>query len=109
MTDPAANGERFLAVSGASMTIREMALALKSRLGDAAKRVPTRRVPGWVVRLVGLFDAQVRSVIPELGHHKHASNEKARRLLGWEPRPPEDALVATAESLMRLGLLESTG
>lgn len=107
MTDPAANGERFLAVSGASMTIREMALALKARLGDAAKRVPTRRVPDWLVRVVGLFDAEIRSVIPELGHHKHASSEKARRVLGWAPRPPEDALVATAESLMRLGLLES--
>ena len=35
-----------------------------------------------------------------------ATSAKARRLLGWSPRAPEDAIVATAESLHRLGLLK---
>jgi len=107
MTDPAARGERLLAVSGASMSILEMALTLRERLGETAKRAPTRQLPNWLVRLVAIFDGEIRSVTPELGHHKDASNEKARRLLGWDPRPREDAIVATAESLVRLGLLKS--
>jgi nucleoside-diphosphate-sugar epimerase len=107
MTDPAAPGERFLAVSGASMSILEMAQTLRERLGEAAKRAPTRQLPNWLVRLVAIFDGEIRSVTPELGHHKDASNEKARRLLGWDPRPREDAIVATAESLVRLGLVKS--
>ena len=106
MTNPAAKGERFLAVSGASMSIREMALTLKNRLGDAARRAPTRELPNWFVRLVALFDPEVRSIVPELGHHKDATNEKARALLDWTPIDREDAIVATARSLLELALLK---
>ena len=106
MTDPAAAGKRFLAVSGRSMRMLEIATTLRERLGEAARRVPTRQLPNWLVRLVGLFDAEVRSIGPELGHPKHASNAKACRLLGWAPRSREDAIVATAESLLQLGLLK---
>ncbi len=106
MTDPAAKGERFLAVSGDSMSIREMALVLKSRMGAVADKVPTRELPNWLVRVVALFDAEVRSILPELGHVKHASNQKARSLLKWDPISREDSLVATGESLVKLGLLQ---
>jgi len=109
MMDPAAPGERFLAVSGASMSIREIAQTLLERLGEAARRAPTRELPNWLVRLVAIFDPEIRSITPELGQHKHATSEKARTLLGWSPRAREEAIVATAESLVRLNLLKSTG
>ena len=106
MVDPAANGERFLAVAGDFMSVREMALALKQRLGDAAKRVPTRQLPNWLVKLAALRDPAVRQIVPELGKYKNATSAKAQRMLGWSPRSNEDALVATAESLLRLGLVK---
>jgi nucleoside-diphosphate-sugar epimerase len=106
MTNPAAKGERFLAVSGDFMSIREIAMALKERLGGAAKRVPTRQLPDFVVRLAALGDPAVKQILPELGKVKNASGEKAKRLLGWSPRPREEAIIATAESLLRLGLLK---
>jgi dihydroflavonol-4-reductase len=105
MTDPAARGERLLAVAGDFMSIRQVALGLKSDLGAAASRVPTRPLPSWLMHVVGLFDAQVRGVLPELGKRKNASNEKARRLLGWAPRSPQESVIATARSLLDLGLL----
>jgi dihydroflavonol-4-reductase len=40
--------------------------------------------------------------VPELGRAKPATNEKARRVLGWNPRSKEDALAATGQSLVRL-------
>jgi len=39
---------------------------------------------------------------------KNATNEKARRTLGWAPRSNEESIVATAESLVRLGLLKDS-
>jgi dihydroflavonol-4-reductase len=39
---------------------------------------------------------------------KNATNEKAKRLLGWAPRSNEESIVATAESLVRLGLLRNS-
>jgi nucleoside-diphosphate-sugar epimerase len=106
MTAPDAAGERFLAVAGDFLTLRDIALILKRRLGDAARRVPTRELPDWLLRIVALVDKSVGQIVPELGKPKNASNDKARRMLGWAPRSPEDALVATAQSLAGLGLLK---
>jgi dihydroflavonol-4-reductase len=77
-------------------------------MGAAARRVPTREIPNWVVRIASMRDAAVKSVLPELGLIKHYSNEKARRVLGWQPRSNEEAIVASAESLIRLGLLKDS-
>ena len=108
MIDPAAKGERFLAVAGDFMTMQEIALLLKARMGDAARRVPTRILPDWFLRLAALVDTSLAQIVPELGRLKNATNEKARRMLGWAPRSKEDSIIATAESLVRLGLLRNS-
>jgi dihydroflavonol-4-reductase len=107
MTDPAAKGERFLASAGDFMSMRDIAKVLKDRLGAAAKRVPTRELPNWLVRIAALRDPAIKLILPELGQFKNATNEKATRLLGWKPRSREEAVVATAESLLRLGLVKA--
>jgi dihydroflavonol-4-reductase len=106
MTNPAASGQRFLAVSGDFMSILEIAKVLKDRMGEAARRVPSRQIPDWLVRLAALRDPSVKQILPELGKVKNATSAKAQRLLGWTPHSREDAIVATAESLLRLGLLK---
>ncbi|WP_216899882.1 SDR family oxidoreductase [Nocardia alni] len=106
MTDPAAVGERFLATAG-QMTLREMALAIRASLGEAARRVPTGTLPDWVVRLAALFDASARQALPMLGRPHRATSDKARRVLGWQPRTAQEAVTASAESVLRLGLIEA--
>lgn len=108
MTHPAAKGERFLAIAGDFLSMVEVAKLLKCRLGAAAKRVPIRELPNWLVRLASLRDPAVKQILPELGKVKNATNEKARRMLGWAPRSNEESIVATAESLIRLGLLKDS-
>src|SRR5579863_2228045 len=105
MTHPAAKGERFLAVAGDCMSILDMAKVLKRRMGTSARKVPTFQLPNWLVRLVALRDPLARSIVHELGRVKNASHEKAKRVLGWTPRSNEEAIVATAESFVRLGLV----
>jgi dihydroflavonol-4-reductase len=107
MTNPAAKGQRFLATADGVFTMKELGGVLKSNLGDAGKRVPTRSIPNIGVRIAALFDKPLRQIVPELGDVKEASNAKAREVLGWTPRTKEDAVVATAESLVRLGLVKS--
>jgi len=108
MTNPAANGERFLAVAGDFISVLDMAKWLKARLGSAAKRVPTRQLPDFLIRLAALRDPAVKQIIPELGKKKNATSEKARRLLGWNPRSNEDSIIAAAKSLIQLGLLKDS-
>ena len=107
MTHPLARGERFLAVAGDFMSMREIALVLKKRLGAAAERVTTLQVPNWLVRLAALRDPAARQILPELGKLKNGTSEKARKMLDWAPRSREEAIVSTAESLIRLGLLKN--
>jgi dihydroflavonol-4-reductase len=108
MTNPAAKGERFLAVAGDFMWLTEIARTLKERLGEKAKRVPTRQLPDWLVRLARFKDPSVKQIIPELGKWKNATSEKAERVLGWSPRSREESVVAAAESLVRLGLVKGS-
>ena len=103
MTEPGAAGERFLAVAGEFMSVPEIAAVLRERMGADAKKVPTRVLPDWLVRLVSRFDSSVKQIVPELGKVKQASNEKAKRVLAWSPRPNEEAIVASGESLIRVG------
>jgi len=80
MTHPAARGERFLAVAGDFLSMRDIAKILKRRLGAAARRVPTWQLPNFLVRLAALREPSVRQILPELGKLKNASGEKARRM-----------------------------
>jgi hypothetical protein len=74
-------------------------------MGTSARKVPTRVLPNWVVRLGALADPAMRGAVPLLGRNMNATSKKARQLLGWTPRPAEDAIVSTAESLIRFGLV----
>jgi dihydroflavonol-4-reductase len=105
MTDPAARGERFLAISGHSLWMIEVARILRARLGKAAAKVPVREIPNLVIRLLALTNPALKMMAPMLGVKMDATGEKAQRLLGWKPRPVEESVVATAESLIRLGLV----
>jgi nucleoside-diphosphate-sugar epimerase len=108
MRDPAAKGERFLATAGEVMSIADIANVLMRRMGAAARRVPTRELPNWLVHLAALVQPAVRQILPELGKAKNATGEKARRVLGWSPRSRDEAIIATAESLLQLGLLKDS-
>ncbi|HEV7357943.1 MAG TPA: aldehyde reductase [Steroidobacteraceae bacterium] len=108
MTHPAAKGERFLATAGDFMLIRDIAMVLKQRMGAAGDKVPTRQLPNWLIRVAALRDPAVKQILPELGKLKNGTNEKSKRVLGWTPRSSEEAIVATAESLLQLGLLKKS-
>ena len=102
MTASEAAGERFLA-AGPFLWMSEVAEILRDRLGPAAAKVPTRKVPNFVVRAMARFDPGLRTVVGDLGKRRLMSSEKARTRLGWSPRPIEETVVDTAESLMRVG------
>lgn len=107
MTDPAASGQRFLAASGESLWLVEIARLLKEWFGQAAGKVSARVLPNWFVRVVVLANPAMKGIVPMLGVDMNASADKARRLLGWAPRSREEAITATAESLIRLGLVDT--
>jgi nucleoside-diphosphate-sugar epimerase len=106
MTASRAAGERFLLSNGPALAMEEIGGTIKAKLGEAASRVPTRSLPDFLVRIGAPFSAQFREIAPDLGYAKRTSNEKARRVLGWTPRDPHEAIAAAAESMVRRGLVK---
>lgn len=105
MTRPEANGERFLASSGPSLSVLQLSLLMRERCGALAEKTPRRELPTWLLRTLGPFVPAVRPLLPTLGKSLPVSSEKAQRLLGWRPRPNGDSVVDMAESFVRFGLL----
>ena len=86
MSAPAAAGQRLLG-AGEFLWLADIAAILREELGAQASRVQTRRAPNALVRVIAAFDPSLRPVLSELGQRNDYSTEKARRLLGWTPRP----------------------
>ena len=105
MTAPEAGGQRFIAVTQFLWMV-EVGRILRARLGDRAAKVPARQVPDLLVRGMALFDGGIRSVVGLLGKRTELSSEKARTKLGWSPRPIEDTIADTAESLIQHGVVK---
>ena len=89
MATPAAVGKRYLLLAdGPTITWLGLAQILRDHLGVAGEHVTTDEAPG-------------EDLLPLTIH-----NDRAKRELGWRPRPAETTIVETAESLRDLGLLE---
>jgi len=106
MTHPKANGERFLATSGDALSMLDVARILKQRLGKDAAKVPTKEISNFVLYLTALVKPELKMLVSLLGQYMQASGDKAKKLLNWSPRTNEEAIVATAESLLKLGLIK---
>jgi dihydroflavonol-4-reductase len=104
METPAAAGERFLC-AGEFLWMKEITEVLRSRYADYARKLPRRNLPNWVVRLFALFDPATASVVSALDRKHEVSHDKATRVLGWTPRPAAEAIAATADSLIKFGIV----
>jgi len=105
MTAPEAKGERFLAVAGDPVSIYDMSVILQQGMGEKAAKAKLRQMPDWLIRVMALFNPLAREAAPRLGIRSAASNAKARELLGWQFRSNEEAIVASGESLIELGIV----
>jgi dihydroflavonol-4-reductase len=104
MTTPQAAGQRFIG-SGDFYWMSDVAKMLKQGLGDRAKKVPSIPVPDFVTRMAALFDPIVRGRLFDLGKKRPVSSAKAKRVLGWAPRPVAETVLDTARSLQATGLV----
>ena len=102
MTAPEAAGQRFIA-SSEWMWMGDIAKTLRSTLGAQAAKVPTKPMPDGVLRVVALFNSEMKFVAPLL-HKKHDfTSKKARTLLNWKPRPAATTIVDAARSAIAVG------
>jgi dihydroflavonol-4-reductase len=104
MTIPQAAGERFI-IAGEALSIKDIVKVLKRDFPAYGKKLPKFVLPNWLAGFASRFDPGLKLIAGELGRDARISNEKARRLLGWKPRSEEEAIRASAESLIAAGLV----
>jgi nucleoside-diphosphate-sugar epimerase len=103
MTAPEAAGQRFIAAANYAW-MGDLADLMRAKLPPAqAAKVTRRRVPGLALRIAGLFDKELASVVPRLGRKHDYSSAKAQTVLGWKPRPLEATVLDCANSLIAQG------
>lgn len=101
MENPAAAGKRFLAVAG-NLWMREVAELIRD--DDPMRKVTTRELPDWLVRLAARFQPELTQLVPMLGRRYTYSTAAARTILGWHPRPVEETVLDTVVSLRTFDL-----
>ncbi len=95
-------GGRFIGTSG-FLWMAQMAQALKDAYPD--RKIATREAPDWLMRGLALVDKEIRTILPDLGVRRDASNTRARKLMGVRFLSPREAVRATAEALIAKGLV----
>ncbi len=106
MNAPNMAGERFIC-SGPFLKMTEIAAILRAGLGDQARKVPTLKLPDFLVKVGALFDPTVKQIIGEVGKTRNMDASHAHEVLGWVPRPVDETILDTANSLIALGLLKA--
>ncbi|HVY90430.1 MAG TPA: aldehyde reductase [Hyphomonadaceae bacterium] len=104
MEIPEAAGQRFLATEG-FMWFTEAADALRKEFPAYGKKIPSRKVPDFVLMTMAVFQPIYRQTVTELGRTRAASNAKASKILGVKFRTAREALLASAHSLVDLGVV----
>lgn len=105
LTHPDAVNQRFIAALEHAPWV-DMAKLLAEHYAPRGLKVPTRKLPSFVLKLVALFDKTTALAVPELGKRQDVSCEKARRVLGWNPRGVETMVIDMAESMIDLGIVK---
>ncbi|MFF4653602.1 NAD-dependent epimerase/dehydratase family protein [Streptomyces sp. NPDC001380] len=104
MLHPRAAGERFIAVGGPSISFFDMARILRGHFPAAAALLPSAELTVEQVREAAKTEPALREAAILEGRIPVISNDKARSVLGWNPRGVSETIVATADSQIRLGL-----
>ncbi|WP_298333252.1 NAD-dependent epimerase/dehydratase family protein [uncultured Erythrobacter sp.] len=106
LEEPGLGGERFLA-AGKFYKFIDVAKMLKEGLPpEQTKKVPTRVMPNFLVSILSLFNAGIRSIKSELGKSRHGDVSHSKERLDWETRPVEESVIDCAKSLIEHGVVK---
>lgn len=105
MTSPKAAGQRFLATTGETYSMKDVAEILRDNFPQFAKNIPSKVVPTAIIKAAAVANPMLRMVASVAGTYAETSNAKAAKLLGWQPRSAKTAILATAQSMIELKIV----
>lgn len=105
MTDPGPDGQRHPAGFD-PMSIREIAETVAQAYPELRSKLPLRGAPDWLVRIMGLFDGDIRANLNELGYRPRFDTSRAEALMGRAHISGAQSLLDMTASILERGLVE---
>jgi nucleoside-diphosphate-sugar epimerase len=103
-----APGNRYIC-AGDHMWVQDIAKVLAAEFNAKGFRVPTGRLPYWLMWVFARFDKAIRLALDYVGREERVSCAKAKRELGWTMRPIEMTIVDTGRSMIEHGIVPARG
>ncbi|MFT4798531.1 MAG: dihydroflavonol-4-reductase [Candidatus Azotimanducaceae bacterium] len=98
-----AAGQRLLCTNGFRW-FKDVSAHIASEFPAFAKKLSSRELPNFVIKILALFDPVMAFTVKSLGKQVVYDCSPAKAL-GWKPRSPEDAIKDGAKSLVDLGVV----
>lgn len=96
LTNEKANGKRFIVAANQATHYMDFAKILKKNGYD---KVSTKKAPLFLLKLIGLFNKEVKALLTIIGKHLSADNSQTKKVFGWEPMSMEKSTLEMAKSV----------
>ena len=100
---PDAAGQRLLCSNGFRW-FKAISACLANEFPAFEKKLPSRELPDFVIKIMALFDPVMAFTAKSLGSQVDYDCSPAKAL-GWQPRSPEEAIKAGGKSLIDLSVV----
>jgi dihydroflavonol-4-reductase len=92
------NGKRFIAARKQTTHFLEIGAILKE---NGYKKASTKKAPLFLLKLIGLFDPEVRALLTSVGKHLTVDISDTEATFDWEPIALEKSVLDMAQSVER--------
>ena len=96
LTSDGAAGKRFIAATADPIEMTTVARVLREA---GFNKVPTRKAPTVALKIMGLFDREMKGMLPMLGKKARLDNRSTFDVLDWEPTPMETSFKEMAAAV----------
>jgi dihydroflavonol-4-reductase len=96
LTAEGAAGKRFIAAGAEPVSMSTLAAVLR---GAGYRKAPSRKAPTALLKVMGLFDREVKGMLPMVGVKASFDNSATVDILGWQPTPIETSVRDMAAAI----------
>ena len=96
MTEKKANGKRLIPTTPTAHSFMEIAEILKE---NGYSKVSTKKGPIFMIKLMSLFDKEVKGMLPLVGNTISADNTETKKIFDWEPITFKKTILDCARSI----------
>jgi dihydroflavonol-4-reductase len=96
MTKSGASGKRFIACTAEPIEMSTVTQVLRNA---GYSKAPARKAPTFLLKFMGIFDKQVKGMLPFIGKKASYDNSETFEILEWKPTPMSQSFKEMASAI----------